>query len=215
MGTVAGTSPEVGTSRPLTRPLQKLPAHLEAEYEEAFGYSPLPSLVRWEPEGGYYAHKVCSHLWSERGWHLRRYAWQGDGPPGPRADNFQNVTTSPFIAHFPRSGTVITANPRVVVVEDCASALKLSHLGINSVALLGTVLNLDRVYDILAAPYGANVVLALDRGTRDLELLYKNQYSFLFDSWTTWVLDVDLKEESQDRIFRAVLQGQTDFVSVP
>lgn len=211
VGSVPGTKPEEQSTNPLQSPLRALSASEEAEYEEEYGYARSP-LLRFEPSSGRYAHKVLGFDGLHLGWHLRRYSWQdlgdiGRGPIVDRASNFAQVGTRPFIAHFK-----VGADPRVVVVEDCASGDKLRQIGISSVALLGTVLNLDRCYDILAGG-GSNIIMALDRGTRDLELRYKSAFSFLFESWTTWVLDVDLKSEHVERILSSYGAGKTDFIS--
>lgn len=215
VGSVGGTKPEEAVARPLTAVYVNLPASQEAEFEEEFGFTPDRALVKWVPDGGYYAHYVKGLAQSFRGWHLRRYSWQGVPEDGrPRADNYRTLTSAPFICHYPRlGGPAYQVNNGVVVVEDCVSALKLSLAGISAVALLGTVLNLDRVYDILAAQGGSKIIMALDKGTRDLQLRYKEQYSFLFDSWTQWTLDKDLKYVDTQRILDAYIGGKTDFVS--
>lgn len=215
VGVIGGTKPEGEEARPLKSAYEALPACQEAEFEEEFGFTPRKDLVKWVADGGYYCHQVMGPGWAHRGWHLRRYSWQNLPEDGkPRADNYRSIVSAPFICHYSRgSGPARAVNNGVVVVEDCVSALVLSNAGIDAVALLGTVLNLDRVYDILATTGGSKIIMALDKGTRDLQLRYKEQYAFLFESWTQWTLGADLKYVPQGRILDAYIGGKTDFVS--
>lgn len=188
-------------SIPLSAPLVGLTEGQCDYFIDEYGVDALGNIL-FCPDKEAFAFKVHSYSGTRLGYHLRWF----DGRK-QKADSYPDKRTEPFMAFY-----IAPNNGALVVVEDCLSALKVAQSGISSVSLLGTNLDWERVFKIREGY--PKMVLALDRGTLPLALVYKDKFQHLFEDITIWNLDKDLKYVEKRRIVRAA-KGQTDFITNP
>jgi hypothetical protein len=95
-------------------------------------------------------------------------------------------------------------SPFTVIVEDQISAIKANAAGYNSVALLGTSLNAEKVAEIQR--YSPHVSIALDADATAQAFRHARKWQHAFESFRVVVLTKDLKdmkmEEVKDVLFR-------------
>jgi hypothetical protein len=147
-----------------------------------------------------YSFAVVGPTGKVRGTILRSFGVKG---PKPKAMTYKTEVEEPFIGWYGKGR-------QVVVVEDILSALKVSQAGARGVALNGTHLTLDMAREIadFADP---PVVLALDKGTMPLQVVYRNKYDTVWDGTKIWQLDRDLKYETEESIKEALRGEKTSF----
>lgn len=170
-------------------------------FSDEYGVDEHVNTIFWCPEREAFAFVIRNAVGSTIGHQLRWY----DGRK-PKSESYPVSKTGPFLAYYGAS-----ENERVVVVEDPLSALKVKSTGVRSCALLGTHIDYERAYEIRAT--SEHLILALDRGTLNLALSYRDKFGDLFTSVTVWSLDKDLKYATRERITRALTKGDTDFIT--
>lgn len=167
--------------------------------------------VYYCPEMERFALRVYGPQGQHRGWELKLIG----GTDRQKTISYPEQEFGAFIGWFNPSEVADKDEfSPVIVVEDLISARKVSDAGYRAVALLGTTkFGLEEVYEIRAET--DSIVLALDRGTMNLMLRYRQKYGLLFDDIVIWQLDKDLKYVSRQRIREAVEDGKPDFISHP
>lgn len=170
-------------------------------FSDEYGVDEHAQTILWCPDREAFAFIVRNAVGSSIGHQLRWY----DGRK-PKSESYPSSRSAPFMASY---GT--SEDGRVVVVEDPLSALKVKSTGVRSCALLGTNLDYERAYELRAG--SEHLILALDRGTLNLALSYRDKFGDMFSSVTVWSLDKDLKHVTRERINRALTKGDTDFIT--
>jgi hypothetical protein len=205
--TYGGKTARARTTRIFTRPIEEVTDDQVLWFESQFGFRPSIDVL-WCPSLERYAWRVFGPQGQNRGWVLRSYC----DTPGPKSLAYPH-RDEPFISwSFPEGG-----GPKfggTVIVEDLASARKVSDAGITAVALLGTHIDYERAYEIRKYSDGP-IHLALDRGTMGLMVKYRAKFASVWGHCTIWQLDKDLKFVSRTRIREAIENGFTDFISLP
>lgn len=153
--------------------------------------------------------------WTEHGW---RSAVTGDWLVMPIRDCFGreigHVTRS--LLSKPKRVLTYKATDRsfmdwwltestapVVVVEDALSACRLSGLGYNSVALLGTGMSRDDARELTRGAEGREIYLALDRDAFGKALQLADRHRHLVRFSQVLCLNEDLKDvDNDDEIYR-------------
>lgn len=186
---------------PLTDKLVPLVEDQIDYFSDEYGVDEYANNIYWCPEREAYAFNVRNPLGSTLGHQLRWY----DGRK-PKSLSYPVSRTQPFMASYVRPGA-----KSVVVVEDSLSALKVRSSGVTAVALLGTHIDYERAYELRTV--SDNLILALDKGTLPLALSYRDKFGDLFTSVTVWSLDKDLKYVTKERIYKALVHGDTDFIT--
>lgn len=187
------------------RPIEALDDNQVRWYREKFGVSPDKD-ISYCPSRDMYAYRIKGPNGQLRGWQLRSYV---EGAT-LRAQNYVHMD-EPFISwHFAKRPLL----GGVVVVEDIPSARKASSCGVSSVALLGTAIDFERAYEI-ASLCENFVIVALDRGMLGQAIKYRQMYEPVWGSVEIWQLNEDLKYVDTKRIKEALLDGKSDFISVP
>lgn len=98
----------------------------------------------------------------------------------------------------------------VVVVEDVLSACRLSGLGYNSVALLGTGMSTDDAREIANAADDRAVYLALDRDAFDKAVKLKLRHQHILRITKVLCLNEDIKDMGHDNdILELLSDGRT------
>ena len=93
----------------------------------------------------------------------------------------------------------------VLISEDAVSAIKASRY-VNAVALLGTSLSDKQV--LYLKKWFKRVVLSLDKDATVTAIELKIKYQALFESWTTVILEKDIKDtDSEEFRFKLVELG--------
>lgn len=170
-------------------------------FSDEYGVDQIADEILWCPEREAFAFPIKASSGGTIGHQLRWY----DGRK-PKSESYPGARNVPFIAHYPNN-----AQHGVVVVEDPLSALKVRSAGVYAVALLGTNMDFERAYEIRVL--SGSLVMALDKGTLPLALSYRDKFSSVFDKITIWSLDKDLKYVTRERIIRAIIKGDTDFIT--
>ena len=183
---------------------------------------PYEQVTRETPEGAFlyerYGISLANISWSVD---VRRYVLPIIGPGGnlrgtvaygfdtnTKAVSYRERVDEPWMhyTYRPSDATVC------VVVEDWFSAQKIYTAGQCAVALLGTILNRERVDEIKQACRGLQVILALDLDAYGKSIKYALEYGGEFSPpLKVWRLKSDLKYVSTDRIKREVNGGIGDF----
>lgn len=197
-----GHEPKQKRTREFGRPLSELTVEQVTWFRNCFDINPGRDIY-YCVEMGRYAHRIMGPKGQHRGWVLRDYG----GDLTPKALSYPSKADEPFVAWHKG----IYETTPVVVVEDILSGRKVADAGFQSVALLGTTLTFDIVYEILEVT--DKIALALDRGTMELMLKYREKFEILFDRIWIWNLDRDLKWVPRTRIRKAIFDGATDFIS--
>jgi DNA primase len=86
-----------------------------------------------------------------------------------------------------------------VLVEDQLSAISAQQGGVNAVALLGTHLNNDKVWEI-SQWQPSQVIIALDADATDQAFKLARKWGLAFPKTRVAILARDLKEEKTDDI---------------
>lgn len=160
----------------------------------------------WCPAVRRYAHRVQGPMGEHRGWVLRDYAGTESNKslsyPFPDIDG-------PFISwYYPHK----ELGSGIIVTEDVLSAKKVADSGFKACALLGTWLDFERAYEIADVAERTDFVhLALDEGTVQQMLRYREKFESVFGPAKVWLLREDLKYVSRERIRKAVVDGITNF----
>lgn len=188
-------------STPLKDTLVALNEEQTDYFSDEYGVDNVTRNILWAPEREAFAFKIRDTRGEEIGNVLRWF----DGR-SPKSLSYPESRTKPFMASYPSSHA-----KGVVVVEDPLSALKVQSVGAYSVALLGTHFDYERAYEIRGV--SEHLILALDKGTLNLALSYRDKFGSLFSSVTVWCLDKDLKYVTRERISRALTKGDTDFIT--
>lgn len=187
-------------SNPLTQPIVSLCDADTDYFVDEYGID-AGALIKWCPEREAFVFPIKSGTGATIGHQLRWF----DGRT-PKSLSYPVNKVAPFMAHYAGD-----ASRGVIVVEDPLSAMKVSQTGHVSVALLGTNLDYERAYEIRKS--SEHMVLALDRGTLDLALKYRDKFSNIFEKITIWSLDKDLKYVVASRIGKALYKGDVDFIT--
>lgn len=86
---------------------------------------------------------------------------------------------------------------QIILVEDVFSAMKAARF-CTSIALLGTNLGLDALYEIMR--FSDSIVLALDKDASSKALSYQAKYKFICPNLRVVLLDKDLKYKQDSEI---------------
>ena len=149
---------------------------------------------------------ITSPLGYSRGYTVRQPVWKGtpqaprqgftypDGSSPPKAKIYNHVAEP--MQSFCRSHIT---NEVLVVVEDQISAMKVAQIGVASVALGGTGVNLAKVREWTSI--GAqSVLLALDADATDQAFRIARKWHPAFDHLRVVMLEQDLKDSDNDDI---------------
>lgn len=112
-------------------------------------------------------------------------------------------TAQPFIDWWFQS---MNSAP-VVVVEDALSACRLSQLGYNAVALLGTGINQDTAREISATADDREIILALDRDAFDKAVKYSRKHAPIWGQIKVLCLTEDIKNMTDDDDIKRLVDG--------
>jgi DNA primase len=96
----------------------------------------------------------------------------------------------------------------VVVVEDVLSACRLSGLGYNAVALLGTGMSQDQAKEIQTIADGRDVYIALDRDAFEKAIKHKTRHAHILDVTGVVCLTEDIKNMADDDDIRSLFDGR-------
>lgn len=130
--------------------------------------------------------------------------------PGAKSKSipYRERIDEPFIHYTNRT----VQDRHAVIVEDWFSAQKVRDSAAQSIALLGTILNRDRVDELKRVTKGLQVILALDSDAYAKSIKYAIDYGGEFDPpLKVWKLKEDLKYVSVERIKRELNGGSGDF----
>ena len=203
-GNPRGVSGESGKKLPLpryyTEPFVPLSEQQRYWFRTRFGFEP----PCWYSDSQRFVLPVRAPSGSLRGYQ----AYSFKESVQPKCITYRERVVEPFM-HWPRSKRrgrapepVITTT---VIVEDWFSAQKVMLAGAQSVALLGTTLNEERVEEIRSASQNRQVILALDADAYAKSVRYVIDYGEAFKPpLRVWKLVRDLKYESLDRIRMAL-----------
>ena len=157
-------------------------------------------------ERGEYVTEIRDSLGRGRGYVVRRGGWTGEPAAprprktdGPKSLVFMNDPRTPAQAWMPVwSG----GNPRrVLLVEDCMSAIVAGYYDWKPCALLGTHLNAERVREI-ALEMPTEVVIALDRDATNAAFGMARKWGLAFPKVRVIPLLKDIKDTSPDELQR-------------
>jgi hypothetical protein len=201
----SGMEPRQRKLHSFTREIKPLSPDQIVWWRHKFGINP-DNDVYWCPSLDRDAIRVYGPEGQHRGWVLRDWTKMGQ----PKTIGYPE-RDEPFIGWYP-TGSTHPGGP-VVVVEDLISARKVCDAGFTAVALNGTTMNWEIAFEIREThPF---IELALDKGTMNLMIGYKDRFSTLFDGIRIWSLDKDLKYVSRERIRKAMVDGQINFLEIP
>lgn len=186
---------------PLEAKLLPLTEEQTDYFSDEYGVDNVKEQILWAPEREAFAFKIRDSRNEQIGHVLRWY----DGRK-PKSLSYPESRTKPFMAAYPSS-----SERGAVIVEDPLSALKVQSVGVYAFSLLGTHFDYERAYEVRSV--AEHLILALDKGTLDLALSYRDKFGSLFSSVTVWCLDKDLKYVIRERIIRAITKGDTDFIT--
>ena len=203
-----------GVSGPSTK-VSSAPKYFTAPYAQC---------TRDTPEGAFLYERFHISLvdvyWCDE---QRRFVLPIVGPTGNRrgtqAYSFEDTRSKcisyrervdePFVHYTYRPGGVRYA----VIVEDWFSAQKVYSAGGLGIALLGTVLNRDRVEELKQYTKGLQLIVALDRDAYNKSIKYALDYGGEFSPpLKVWRLKQDLKYVSVEIIKRHLNGGNGDFI---
>lgn len=171
-------------------------------FSDEYGVDSVRNNLYYVPTQDAFAFKIKASSGGGIGWQLRWF----DGRK-PKCKSYPEVRTMPFMGWWGH-----TSQKGLVVVEDPLSAMKVASVGgTHSVALLGTHMSHEHAYCI--REHSAHLILALDKGTLDLALSYRDKFADLFEKITIWTLDKDLKYVTRERISAAIAKNATDFIT--
>lgn len=188
-----------------------------------FFTQPYEQVTRDTPEGLFlyerYGISLVNISWSVD---ARRYVLPITGPTGnlrgtvaysfddkAKTIPYRERVDEPWMHFTYRASNAITC----VIVEDWFSAQKVYTAGQSAVALLGTILNRERIDEIKSATKGLQVVLALDADAYAKSIKYMLEYGGEFTPpLRVWRLKSDLKYEGVQTIKRHINGGNGDFV---
>ena len=138
-----------------------------------------------------------------RGYVIRQPAWDGEpkppisGTPDDPKAKVRMHATGPGMAWYP------TGNPKLVLVEDCLSAMRAQQSGVSACALLGTNLDADMVREI-SVWRPSEVIIALDADATQTAFKLARKWGLAFPKTRVAVLEVDLKDEEPGEIHYAL-----------
>ena len=150
-----------------------------------------------------YIFPIYDSLERIRGYILRQPVWSG-APRSPRKGTRGSQAKALTYMHaqgptqswYPSAGTETTD---LVLVEDQLSAISAQQGGVNAVALLGTHLNNDKVWEI-SQWQPSQVIIALDADATDQAFKLARKWGLAFPKTRVAILARDLKEEKTDDI---------------
>lgn len=198
---VSGVGDEPETTdqkRKRERVFKRMPLPLKLKYQLAEQYNIAPEtfdVARWSytPDYDGYGPRVIFPIFSPdgrvRGEQFRSYT-------GHEPKSFTNVELGEQALswyRFRKYGKIL------VIVEDIPSAVRAAESqAMDAVALLGTVLNIDRVLEIREQGY-KKVWLALDNDALNQAVKYKKEFGhYLPDVLMVKALDEDIKDMSPE-----------------
>lgn len=94
-----------------------------------------------------------------------------------------------------------------MVVEDIPSAVRVSMCGVNAVALLGTILNIEKATEI--AEFSGPVTLALDQDATEKSFHHARRWGLLWDEVQVLPLQKDFKDMTDEQIQEKLREGET------
>lgn len=192
------------------KPLVKVRKKFEGKVTSLSDYEREWIVKNWgiaEPEhwyhtpeyGGRVAMSVRSPKFLHRGWVLR--------------DIMGNATTKALTYiddnEEGMSWYKTTPNAPTVIVEDIPSAVRASRW-VNSCALLGTGIGLDRALEI--AENSSSVIVALDQDATELSFRWAHKYALLWGDVTVLPLQKDIKDMNEDEL-KELLNERTTRIS--
>lgn len=101
-----------------------------------------------------------------------------------------------------------TNSAPVVVVEDALSACRLSQLGYNAVALLGTGMSNEDAREIVATAAGREIIIALDRDAFDKAVKLAGRHKHILGPTRVLCLTQDIKNMADDHDIRELIDGR-------
>lgn len=91
-----------------------------------------------------------------------------------------------------------------VIVEDIPSAVRVSMCGVNAVALLGTLVNVDKALELVK--YSGHVVVALDQDATDKAFRIAREYGLMWGMVSVLPLQKDFKDMTDAEIYNKLGQ---------
>lgn len=179
-----------------TRPLSDF--HLE-KIKKKWGILQ-PPYWYWTPDfGGRVAMSVRSPKFMHRGWVLRDLR----GVARAKALTYMEPEEVQLSWYRPNK----SRGAPCVVVEDIPSAVRVSMCGVNAVALLGTILNIEKATEI--AEFSGHVILALDQDATSKAFHHAHRWCLLWDDVQVLPLQKDFKDMTDEQIEEKLREGET------
>jgi hypothetical protein len=156
-------------------------------------------------ERGEYVTEIRDSLGRGRGYVVRRGGWSGE-PAAPRQRKTDGPKSLVFMndPRTPAQAWMLPAGywgKRILLVEDCMSAIVATFYGWKACALLGTHLNAERVREI-ALELPTEVVIALDRDATNAAFGMARKWGLAFPKVRVMPLLKDIKDTSSDELNR-------------
>lgn len=149
-----------------------------------------PPYWYWTPDyGGRIAMSVRSPKYLHRGWVLR---------------DLRGVAKAKALTYMDKDEVMLSwykvqKDAPTVVVEDIPSAVRVSMFGVNAVALLGTIVNMDKA-DELARYAPRPIVIALDQDATAKAFQIARKYGLVWDHYRVLPLEKDFKDMTDTEV---------------
>jgi hypothetical protein len=201
-------------SRPFTGDLHPLSESEQAFFETRYGIDRDVSKDAIYRTDKRYALPLFSPLGKTRGYITRR---PYEGSPADTAVNrldgqyqFKALTymetDDPVQSWYGDTDNMVTA-PRVVIVEDCLSALRIASYSRRTnkpqtaaVSICGTGVNAQKIAEIQRVAYGSDVYIALDADATGQAFTTARKWGSAFNRCHVIVLAKDIKDMADDEI---------------
>jgi hypothetical protein len=219
-----GFLPTAGYLVPAAAPKDKAPKPYYGTFEELedvdrayfarrFDVQPEYQLGLGVNSDGYYVQAVFAPNGMHRGYAVRYGCWGGSPEcprsvrsNGPKTRIYMNNPDAPTQSWYYRpswfkpDGTRYDGNiNRIVLVEDCISAMKVAQDGLTGVALLGVGLDNNKVREI-GMQHPSEVMIALDADATDEAFKLARRWGLAFPKTRVVILDKDLKDMTRDEV---------------
>lgn len=160
--------------------------------------------VRYCKEEDRFAFPVYSPIRAQRGVMMRNFNAESKFQKWDAYPDVAGDSMGPWCSWYMHSKTLASHSP-VVVVEDQISAIKVSRQ-FRTCSLLGTVLNIDKILEVIRVAKDSKIVLALDKDATEKAISYMHEFAFYSAGRIRMaMLGKDLKCESDAEILKILL----------
>lgn len=190
-------SKTVRPPRPFSDPIMPLDDRMQRILVQAYALNPNQfDKHRWgqSEDGRQLIMPILDRFGRDRGHVTRTF----DEPK--RCFTFK-ATAQPWLDHWPTGGDIL------VIVEDCLSACRLSGIGIDAVALLGTSISVAQAQEIAETANGRPVYLTLDNDAFVKSLKLVDRHKHIVNMQPILLLE-DIKAMDSDDEIRELFYGR-------